>query len=477
MILKGYIFGILYALVCLVLSMVAYKLGMPKKYSRKFVHILVGFEWVILSHYCGPTIHFVAVCVIFLVLLSVSYFKNLMPMISSEADNAPGTVYYALAMTIVSFICLFVPDMMEPFGVGVFIMSLGDGFAGTVGQLIKKHNPKIFGNKSLFGTLANFVFSTGTALVFDAIFDMGLKVWHCFAIGVFAVVLELVTIFGLDNITLTLGSTFLTYALIKFPLTELFVIPLIFSPLVFAVVLKKKVLTKWGTALAFLLDVVVSVLLGNFGFVLLVVFLFGSVIIDKIKKRKKGTDDIGKKGDCRDAIQVIANGFVPMIMAIVYSITVNEIFLVGYVASLAEAFADTAASGLGVFSHTTFDVFKMKKVKAGLSGGMSVIGTVSSLVAAFVISLIAFAFGAVNVVYMLVAALAGFLGAFFDSFLGSVFQVKFKCPVCSEVVEKELHCGKKTEKYSGFYFFDNDTVNLLSGVFAAAVACAVCLII
>ena len=102
MIVKGYIFGILYALACIALALFAYKLGMPKKYTRKLVHILVGFEWVILSHYMGATYHFLIVCIFFLLLLALSHFKQLMPMISSDGDNAPGTVYYAVAMTVMA---------------------------------------------------------------------------------------------------------------------------------------------------------------------------------------------------------------------------------------------------------------------------------------------------------------------------------------------------------------------------------------
>ena len=73
MILKGYIFGIGYALVCLMLSLLLYKLGLPKKYTRKVVHILVGFEWVILYHFMGAGVHFLAVCILFLLLLIAVY--------------------------------------------------------------------------------------------------------------------------------------------------------------------------------------------------------------------------------------------------------------------------------------------------------------------------------------------------------------------------------------------------------------------
>ncbi len=470
MILKGYIFSILYAFLCLGMALVAYKLGMPKKYSRKLVHILVGAEWIILSHYMGATYHFLVVCVFFFLVLLVSYVKNLMPMISSESDNAPGTVYYAVAMSIMAVVTMFVPNMLVPFGIGVFCTSVGDGFAGIAGQLIKKKNPKIYGNKSVFGSLANFAASFLTALIFKLVFSLNLNVWQCIAIGIFSAGLELVTVFGLDNIVITVGCALLAYGFIYHPVINGFVVPIILTPFVVAIVIEKKVLTKWGLATAILLDVVVSVFLGNFGFVLLACFLFGSVIIDKFKKRAKKVDSIAKKGDCRDAVQVVSNGLIPMLMAIMYAITQSGAFIVAYVAALAEAFADTAASGVGMYSRSVFDIFRMKKTAHGLSGGMSVIGTLASLVAAFVIAGVAFLFGAIGWELLLVAAFCGFLGSVFDSFLGSLFQIKYKCSECNEITEKTEHCGKATRIISGFSFFDNDTVNLTSGLFSAILA-------
>ena len=477
MIFKGYIFGILYAFICLGLALVAYKLGMPKKYSRKLVHILVGAEWIILSHYMGPTYHFLVVCLIFLVLLALSHFMHLMPMISSESDNAPGTVYYAIAMSIMATICLYMPDLMIPFGIGVFCTSVGDGFAGVVGQLVKKHNPKVYGNKSLFGLLANFLFSSGVAITFMLGFDMNIELWHCFMIGILSAGLELVTVFGLDNITITLGTAFLAYSFIRWPIIEFFILPIIVTPFIIAIVVEKKVLTKNGLILAMILDAVISLTLGNFGFALLAAFLFCSVLIDKVKRHAKKNDGIVKKGDCRDGIQVIANGLVPMMMALFYSLTFNQIFIYAYVAALAEAFADTAASGIGAFSSSVYDIFKMKKTKPGLSGGVSVVGTLAAFAAPFCISLIAFLFGAVGIEYFVLISVAAFIGVMFDSALGSLLQIKFKCPVCGEITEREVHCKKLGKRYSGFAFFDNDIVNFFSGAFAAILIAVVAYVI
>ncbi len=485
MILKGYIFAVVYCLLCLIISVLAYKLGMPKKYSRKITHILVGFEWVILSEYMGATYHFLIVCAVFTAGLAVAYFKKLMPMLSSDSDNAPGTVYYGVAMTVMSFICLFEPLMMLPFGIGVLCTSVGDGFAGIVGQLIKKGNPKIYGNKTLLGALTNFVCSFGVAIAFKYIYaeEFTLTVFQCICVGLFSVGLEMITNYGLDNITITLGTAFLTHAFIVenamsngLAGVSNILLPLLLTPVIIIVSKEKKVLTNTGLFFAIVLDIAVAMTLGNIGFLLLLAFLVFSVLIDKVKKKKKHIDDVSKRGDCRDQIQVLANGLVPMVMALLAATTGNGLFFAGYVAALAEAFADTAASGMGVFSKNTFDIFKMKKCKCGLSGGMSVVGTLASLFAGFLIAAIALLFNAISLKMFLVIGISAFIGTVFDSFLGSVFQIKFKCTVCGELTEKETHCDAPTRQVSGFAFFDNDVVNLFSGLFASVIAIVCCIL-
>ena len=469
---KGYIFAVIYVVVVLAAALVLHKLGLSKKFTRKLVHILVGFEWLILSHFMGASIHFLVVCLVFTAGLLASYLLKLLPAMSSDEENAPGTVYYGVAMSIMAVVCLFLPEMLVPFGIGVFCTSFGDGLAGVAGQLVKKHNPKLFRNKSLIGTLTNFIVSTGVALTISSVFDLNLSVWHCVFIGIFSAGLELVGAWGLDNITITLGVSFFSYALASFDATQSYVVPILVTPFLIAAVVGKRALTAWGLVGALVLDLVVSLAFGNFGFVVLLSFFVGSLAVDKIKKRRKKEDTITKKEGTRDLVQVVANGLVPLIMALLYVCTLNPAFLVGYVAALAEAFADTVASGLGVYSKTTFDLFKMKRCECGISGGMSVVGTLSSFIASIIIAIIPFAFGlyGMSLWPVAIAALAAFGGVVFDSFLGSILQIKYTCRVCGALTERELHCNRPTVRHSGFAFFDNDVVNLLSGVFAAALA-------
>ena len=479
MVLKGYIFGIGYAFLCLFLSLILFKLGVKKWVTRKVVHILVGFEWVILYHYMGAGIHFLAVCIFFLLLLTLAYFKKMMPMISSDDENAPGTVYYAVAMTGVAIVGCFYESVMIPFGLGILATSVGDGLAGVVGKSFSRFNPKIYGNKTLLGTLACFICTFVGAYIMNFIFEMKLDLVRLLAIAVFATVLELVTGLGLDNIVITWGVTALTVGFLNFDWMLEYILPLLLTPLVIAFALKKKSLTKGGVLLAVFFDAAVSISLKNFGFVLLMSFFVGAILIDKIKNKakKQGRTDESQKGDCRDYMQVLANGLPSCMFALMYLATDNKAFIIGFCASLAEALADTAASGLGIFAHNTFDPLRFKKCDQGLSGGVSFIGTFASFVASYLIGVIAYAFGYLNLTELLIVSIAGFVGALIDSFLGSAFQVKFKCAICGKVTEKKLHCGTATEKYSGFDFIDNDIVNLISGTLASVLAFGIIMLI
>lgn len=478
----GYLTSVLYAGLCILAGLVLYKFGVPKKFTRKLVHILVGFEWVILYYFMGVSVHFLIVCLFFFGVLFADYRLKLVPAMSSDGENAPGTVYYAVAMSVMATLTLFLPNMIIPFGVGVFATSFGDGLAGVVGQAIVRKNPKIFGQKSLFGTLTNLVVSFVTAVLFSEIFELKLSLWQSLVIALFAVILELSVGFGLDNIAITLGVSGLTYLFIYYPGVSNYLLPIVVTPLIIAVAYKKRSLTLGGVALAVLVDLCISVPLGNFGFTTLMTFFVGSVAVDKFKKhykRKKGSVEVDreKRGDCRDAVQVVANGAVAALAAVLYFFFEERFLVVAFVAALAEAFADTAASGVGVVSRRVYDIFRRERCESGISGGMSLPGTLASLVAAAVTSLVALAFGAVAPLECLVITGAAFLGAVFDSFLGSLLQVKYKCPVCSEIVEKEEHCGEKTVHYRGIRFVSNDIVNLLSTAVSAAVAALIFVLI
>ena len=470
MIATGYLLSFGYGVLCLLAAFLLSRLGVKKAITRKLVHIFIGFEWVILYAFHGATYHFLIVCLCFLALLIVAYKKRLLQMISSDGDNAPGTVYYAVSMSLMALASLIDQRFILPFGLAVFVTSLGDGFAGLLGGLVKKHNPKIYKQKTLVGALANFVLSTATALAFMMIFeDMGLTPTHCLVIGALSVGIELISGFGLDNITLPLLVATFTYISTAFYTeTVKYFLPIALTPLIISFVVERKNLTRGGTTAAIFLDIAVSISLGNLGFLLLLAFLVLGILTDKLKR--KNTECKEEKSSHRDASQVLANGLVPIVCAAIYFAIGERAFLLAFVAALAEALGDTAASSFGSYSRNTFDLFRFKKCEQGISGGVSLLGTFSAVIFSAIIPLIAFAFGLISPTEMIIATAIAILGVFFDSLLGSILQAKFRCSVCGALTEKREHCGTPTELVSGIRFIRNDTVNAISTLFTAVVA-------
>ncbi|MBR5144177.1 MAG: DUF92 domain-containing protein [Clostridia bacterium] len=473
MIIKGYLFSIIYAVLCLALGFGLYKLRCQKAVTRKVVHILIGFEWFILYHFFGGGIHFLLVCLLFLAVLIISHYKKLLPMIESDSDNSLGTVYYAVAMSVMATITLFLPNMILPFGIGVICTSLGDGFAGLIGGVLSSRiNGKIYGNKTIYGSIFNFLFCFVSIWLFQKTFAVGINVCHIAIIALFATELELFTGRGLDNITITVGSSLLSYFFIHSVDAYNYVIPILLTPIMIAFAYKKQALTKSGIVFAVVVDIIISFTLGNFGFLLLFAFFVLGLMTDKIKRgyKNKGREvNEAPSYSPRDYRQVLANSLVATISSVLFYLTASRSFLLCFVVAFAEALADTAASGIGSISKNTFDPFRMCRCESGLSGGMSLLGTVASVPAAAIIGIIAYGFSKISLVEILIITLAAFLGALFDSLLGSIVQVKFRCRVCNEITEEAYHCGIRTVRHSGISFVDNNIVNFLSTLFAAII--------
>ena len=464
MILRGYLLSLIYGIFCIGASAIAHKLGVKPAYTRKITHILIGFEWVILQSFFGSTIHFVIICLVFTAIVSVIHVTGLVRSLVSKEENSCGTIYYCIAMTVMSIIVYVFPQMMIPFGVGVFCTSMGDGFAGVFGS-IKKYNKVIYGNKTLLGSLACFVFSFVSVALLFYLHNINTTLAYVALISVFAAVLELFAKKGIDNITVTLGTALLSYLLINFPTFILhYILPLIFTIPIIAFVHKKRALTVYGIVAALVLDIISSIAFGNLGFVILVVFFGGSLIADKLKK------DSRDHREERTLIQVLANGSLGIVFSIANIIYPSKIWLVAFSAVFAEALSDTAASGIGSRSTVVYDLFRRKRVDPGTSGGMSIIGTASALISSIIVSIIAMTSNEIGIKEVLVIMSSGFVGSILDSLYGSYLQGKYRCAVCKKYIEEKTHCGEKTEKISGFDMIDNSTVNFLSTVSSAVIS-------
>jgi len=122
----------------------------------------------------------------------------------------------------------------------------------------------------------------------------------------------------------------------------------------------------------------------------------------------------------------------------------RRFLFVGACASLAEAAADTVSSELGqVLGKNAYLVTNLQPVPVGQNGGISVVGTFSGMVAAFLMAFSCWWLHLVSPTGFVIVLISAVLGMFFDSLLGAT-------------IERPGRLG-------------NNSVNFLSTTFAASI--------
>src|SRR5512145_866562 len=207
---------------------------------------------------------------------------------------------------------------------------------------------------------------------------------------------------------------------------------------------------------------------------LLTFFITSSGLSRAFKKRKEGLSEKFSKGHERDAGQVFGNGGLATFFAALHALYPESIIpWIGFAASLAAVNADTWATELGVLNPTPPRMITdlRKRVEKGTSGGVSLSGTLASLIGSALIALLAALFTG-NWSLFLLITLSGLAGSLFDSFLGATVQAIYYCPTDKKETERHpLHtCGTETVHIRGWKWLDNDWVNFACGAFGVVVA-------
>ena len=206
--------------------------------------------------------------------------------------------------------------------------------------------------------------------------------------------------------------------------------------------------------------------------ILLVAHFVTASALSKLGERRKAKliGPVVEKGDRRDAKQVLANGGVYALAAIAYMVSHTPMWYAIGIGALAASAADTWATEIGTLTgRNPVSIVSGRRVPAGTSGGVSLIGTLASMGGAlFIASGAALARWPVPFTAVILGGLAG---AVADSLLGATLQTRRWCDVCAQSTERPVHnCGTPTRRTGGIRGFDNDAVNAVCSGAGALVA-------
>lgn len=213
---QGYLIGYGFLFAVILGTGAAYKIfKFPLELSRKIIHITICFTWIIIYRFFAGSWQSLVMPVSFILINALSLKYKLFKGMEREGEKStPGTVYYAVAITILFGCSLIWPDTLIPGGIATFCLSFGDGFAAIFGEFFGKHSIKITKTKSLVGSLACFVFSIVGIYIFSAFVTTGLGFTDVLILALATTLLELVGK-GLDNFTISIGIMLLSTLLMK----------------------------------------------------------------------------------------------------------------------------------------------------------------------------------------------------------------------------------------------------------------------
>ena len=284
-------------------------------------------------------------------------------------------------------------------------------------------------------------------------------------------------IFGHHNSALQLQASAPTAGVTNMTITAIAIAFLLATAIVLPA-LKLKLLTRDGAVAAVILGTIIHACAPWYGTLSLLLFFGSSAYLSRNRKKSLPAsivEDVVAKGDKRDAAQVLANGGVAALCAVMIVVSKrNPIWDAALLGAIAAAMADTWSTEIGrTYGTNPVDWFTRKPVMPGTSGGITMAGIYGSFGGAITLAVI----GWMSITNWQVASpvsfaviFGGILGATADTMLGSTMQELRRCAICSTTTEKVYHCGKRTRMYRGIKGFNNDVVNFVCSLTGAVVA-------
>jgi uncharacterized protein (TIGR00297 family) len=197
-------------------------------------------------------------------------------------------------------------------------------------------------------------------------------------------------------------------------------------------------------------------------------FFVPATLLSRIGRERKRAIAGDRDQLARSGWQVLANGGVAAICALA-AIRGGAPFAAAFAGAFAAASADTWGTEVGTLSPTQpVSILTLRRLRAGLSGGVTLLGLAATIAGALCVAWVASATG---IAPLRSVVLAGVAGALFDSLLGAGVQARRWCQQCACECETRRHeCGAPTVLRRGVGWIENDGVNFAATLCGALVA-------
>ena len=138
--------------------------------------------------------------------LGVNYQYRLLPAIEDIERKSFGTIAYGSSITLL--LLLFWPRYASSISIGVLSMAFGDGFAGLIGRSINSPKWSVLGQtKSIAGTFTMGSIVALTTATISTINNLNIQPLEIIVISIISTILEQISPWGIDNITVPIGVT------------------------------------------------------------------------------------------------------------------------------------------------------------------------------------------------------------------------------------------------------------------------------
>jgi uncharacterized protein (TIGR00297 family) len=222
----------------------------------------------------------------------------------------------------------------------------------------------------------------------------------------------------------------------------------------------------------------------DWGLLLVTFFVSSSWLSQYRREVKEGIADRFAKGSTRDLGQVLANGGLGAMLAVMYAGYPDPFLFAGFLGVIATVNADTWATELGTLSPVPPRLITTgKRVMPGTSGGVTQLGTWAAAAGALLIGVVATGLAQTQsllrgegwlgtaVAYPVLALFGGLAGSLIDSLLGATVQGTYFCEACKKETERSVHrCGQQAAHLRGWPWLNNDVVNLISSLVGGVLA-------